>query len=144
MIPSGGTGSDRVARYDEAYGVTQAARDRLLRVYTPDVAPGAPYAVTLDDPKTNHGRITEEETRLRAETGEPLLRIMYVDVFDDLIPRELSRRMLDAESRRTKNEGGLLILLMQPGSASERQASNNSNTQISIMNEQGVFLVRGL
>jgi len=144
MIPPGGTGPDRVARYDEAYGVTQTARDRLLRVYTPDTAPGAPYAVTLDDPETNHGRITEEETRLRAETGEPLLRIMYVDVFDDLIPRELSRRLLDAESRRTKNEGGLLILLTQPGSASGRQASNNSNTQISIMNEQGVFLVRGL
>ncbi|MCX6649897.1 MAG: AAA family ATPase [Candidatus Bathyarchaeota archaeon] len=144
MIPPGGTGPDRIARFDEAYGVTQTQLNRLLRVYTPDPAHEAPYAIRLDDPQNNQRRLAEEETRLHEATGKPLLRIIYVDGFEDLCPGEQARRMLDAKSRQTKNEGGLLVLLTQPGSESERHASNLSNTQLTIGNEQGVFLLQGL
>jgi len=144
MIPPGGTSPERIARFDEAYGVTPGQRDTLLRVGTPTTTTGAPYSLRLDDPPNNQKTWAEEEARLHVATGKPLLRIVYVDGFDDLCPGDQTHRMLDAESRQTKNEGGLLVLLTQPGSASERHASNISNAQFSLRNEQGVFLLQGL
>jgi KaiC/GvpD/RAD55 family RecA-like ATPase len=144
MIPPGGTGSDRIARFDEYYGVTLTQMNRLLRVCTPDATPDAPYSLRLDDPRNNHRKLTEEEARLHATTGKPILRIIYVDGFDDLFTGDQTRRILYHKSRQTKNEGGLLVLLTQLGSTSEHHASNLSNAQYAIRNEQGVFLLQGL
>jgi KaiC/GvpD/RAD55 family RecA-like ATPase len=143
MIPLGGTNPERVARFDERYGVTQEQMGRLLRITTPDPATNTPYSlpITLGD---GVKRLDEEEHALAEASGEPLLRIVYADSLGDLLPQGEHARWLDAKSRQTKNEGGLLIILTQPGSATERHAGNISNTQLTLRNELGTYLLQGL
>ena len=147
MIPPGGTGSDRVTRFDERLGVTPRLRDALVRIGVFTQEPEAPHVLRLDpdDPKMTHRIWCEEKTRLASSTGQPTLKIVYLDGLDYLWPRDQARRVLDAESAQTKNEGSLLLLLSHPGSEElERNASNLSNAQIEVRSEQGVFLLQGL
>ncbi len=143
MIPLGGTSPERVARFDESYGVTPTQMNRLMRITTPDPTKDTQYALTLGEGRDNPRLLADEERRLHAIAGEPLLRIVYVDSLSDLMPAGDHPAWLDARARQTKNEGGLLVLLTQPGSASERHAQNISNAQLTLKNELGVFLLQG-
>jgi len=147
MIPPGGTGSERVTRFDERLGVTPQRRDALIRIAVFAPEPEARHVLRLDpdDPKMTQRIWCEEKTRLAAKTGLPLLKIIYLDGFDYLWPRDQARRVLDAESAQTKDESSLLLLLSHPGSEElEMHASNMCNAQIEVRSEQGVFLLRGL
>jgi hypothetical protein len=143
MMPPGGTNPERVAKFDENYGITQAQMRRLLRITTPDPAAKAPYSLPITQHEDGRRHLKEEEQKLVEETGKPLLRIIYADSLDDLLPQGEHARWLDTKSRQTKDEGGLLIILTQPGSASERHACNISNTQLTLRNELGTFLLQG-
>jgi len=142
MIPPGGTGPEKVARFDRSYGLTPSQMRKLLRITTTDHTPYEPYALLLDAPCDNQKRLSDEEQRLRTETGAALLRIVYADSLRYLMPGD-NAKWLDVKSREVKNDGGLLVVLTQPGSDSERHIANISNTQLTIRNEAGVFILQG-
>jgi KaiC/GvpD/RAD55 family RecA-like ATPase len=143
MIPLGGTNPERVARFDENYGVTKEQMSRLFRIATPDATGDTPYSLPLTARGDGQRSLDEEEKALMRDSGKPLLRIVYADSLGDILSSSGHAKWLDAKSRQTKNEGGLLIILTQPGSATERHAGNISNTQLTLRNELGVFLLQG-
>ena len=148
MIPPGGESVERITRLDERFGLTEEERGSLLRIalMRPEERP-PPYVINIDpdDIKKSIRTWDDEKTRLLATTGKPILKIAYIDKAYSLWPMEHTKRALDVESMVTKSEGGLLVLLVRPGSEDlARHSSNISGAHLSLTNEQGVILFRGI
>jgi len=87
----------------------------------------------------------QAETELTVETGEPVLKMIYVDSLQSNWAHENLGRLLDAESMRTRDAGGLLVLLSKPGDGGLRwHAGNLSHTHLKVVNLHGVILLQGV
>ncbi|MBN2335497.1 AAA family ATPase [Candidatus Bathyarchaeota archaeon] len=148
FLPPGGESVERITQFDRLYGVTAEEHRRLMRVAT--ASPGeadAPVNLVLDslDIRMSHRTWRDEEARLRGETGEPTLKIIYVDRLSNTWQETRCTGLLDTESMHTRSTGGLLVLLSRPGDEAARQhASNLAHTHLRLYNQRGVILLDGV
>lgn len=147
FMPAGGENVGRIAAFDGRFGLPQGAQ-RLLRIATASGNQGhEPAAIRMDPDSLQRswGAWAEAERELTEETGEPTLKMIYVDSLQSNWAGENLGRLLDSESMRTRDAGGLLMLLSRPGDGSLRQhAGNLSHTHLRAVNLQGVILLQGV
>ncbi|MCW4050210.1 MAG: AAA family ATPase [Candidatus Bathyarchaeota archaeon] len=148
FLPPGGESSERIARFDRQYGHDPDTYSDLVKVATTgQEGMEEPHSLRLDpnDLGVSHRIWREEARRLMTATGEPVLKIIYVDNANNIWPRDQTRRMLDTESKVTRYEESLLVLLSRPGPSTEAQhASSLAHTHLRVSNHQGVILMHGV
>lgn len=147
FLPPSGESVNRITGFDHQYGVTAEEQRRLLRIATTLPEEETPVNLGLDpgDIKMSQRIWREEASRLRRETGQPTLNIVYTDRLGNTWPETQSRSFLDTESMHARNTGGLLVLLSRPGEEAIRQhASNLAHTHLRLHNQRGVMLLDGV
>lgn len=147
FLPPSGESVNRITGFDHQYGVTAEEQHRLLRIATTLPEEETPVNLGLDpgDIKMSQRIWREEASRLRRETGQPTLNIVYTDRLGKTWPETQSRSFLDTESMHARNTGGLLVLLSRPGEEAIRQhASNLAHTHLRLHNRRGVMLLDGV
>ncbi|MFQ6053576.1 MAG: hypothetical protein ACE5OO_05020 [Candidatus Bathyarchaeia archaeon] len=147
LVPPGGMNVDRITGSLEPYGIAEEEMDRLLRIFVDESVEGeGPHTVPMD-PGDIEGSIriwSDEKRKLMEATGRPVLKIVYIDALSDHFPPDQTRRMMEREIASTKKEGGLLLMFHRPGSEGLRQyASNLSDIDLRLLNEQGIILFHG-
>jgi len=147
FLPPSGESVRRITDFDHQYGVTAQDQEKLLRIATTLPEEETPMNLGLDpgDIKMSQRIWREEASRLHRETGQPILKIVYADRLSKTWQEGQSRSFLDTESMRTRNTGGLLVLLSRPGEeATKQHASNLAHTHLRIHNQRGVMLMDGV
>jgi len=147
FLPPSGESVRRITDFDHQYGVTAQEQENLLRIATTLPEEETPMNLGLDpgDIKMSQRIWREEASRLHRETGQPILKIVYADRLSKTWQEGQSRSFLDTESMRTRNTGGLLVLLSRPGEeATKQHASNLAHTHLRIHNQRGVMLMDGV
>jgi hypothetical protein len=145
VLPPCGESTERVATSMETYGT---GNERLLRVA--EVRNSSPegthvFHIDADDLRLS-GRIWDEEkARLREATGGQVLEVINVDKVGVLWPLEQACRAMEAESKRVKVEGGLLLLTSsQRDQGLSMDASRMAGIHLRLRDELGVALLQGI
>lgn len=147
QIPTCGQGTGCITDWMAEYGMEEDAVRRLLRVAEISGNPESDAVLRLDpdDVKISHRIWNEEKQRLALATGRPVLKLINIDKAGVHWPLEPTRRVLEAEAKLTRNEGGLLVLVSTPGDGGlRRDAINMSSVHLRLSLEQGVVLLQGV
>ena len=148
LIPPCGQNVDRVMAWMGGYGLGEERLSRLMRIAEMrDAAAAGPpvFHMDPDDIRVSHRIWNEEKRKLTEATGRPVLKLVNVDSAGIHWPLEQARRVMEAESKATKDEGGLLSLLSMPGNDwLGRDASNMSSIHLRLADERGVTLIQGV
>ena len=146
LLPPCGQNAERIRAWMEGYGVGEERTTRLMRIAEiHGDAAEAPQVFRLDpdDAKVSMRIWGEEKRRLIEATGRQVLKLVDVDSVGLHWSPGQARRMMEAESRHTKDEGGLLALLSTPcDEGAGRDAANMSSVHMRLTNEHGVMLLQ--
>jgi len=148
LCPPPGMNAERIIRFGERYGITKEEHERLLRITSNGTEERmARYIIPLNSKNLEESmRLWEEEKRRTMEaTGNPILKLVYLDTIDTFLPLEQARRAMEKLAILTKKERGLLLLFSRPGSEKLRQyASNLADLHLKLLNEHGIILFHGV
>ncbi len=149
LIPTCGQNVERIMSWMASYGVGDERLTGLMRIaeIRDEATDGASvFRLDPNDIRVSHRIWNEEKRRMTRDTGKPVLKLVSVDSAGIHWPLEQARRVMEMESKLTKDEGGLLVLL-STATGNEglyRDASNMSSVRIRLINEKGVMLLQGI
>jgi len=149
LIPTCGQNVGRIMEWMAGYGVGEERLHGLMRIaeIRDEAAGGASvFRLDPDDIRVSHRIWNEEKRRLTAATGRPVLKLVSVDSCGIHWPLDQARGVMETESKLTKDEGGLLVLL-STATGNEGlygDASNMASVRLRLINEKGVMLLQGI
>lgn len=149
LIPTCGQNVEGIMEWMGGYGVDEERLRKLMRIAEiRDEAVGGASVFRLDpdDIRVSHRIWNEEKRRLTAATGRPVLKLVSVDSAGIHWPLDHARRVMEMESKLTKDEGGLLVLLSTAtgNEGLKMDASNMASVRLRLFNEKGVMLLQGV
>ena len=145
VLPRCGESAERIAASLGAYGVEAG---RLLRIA--DVRNDHPeglhvFHLDAEDIRLSQRIWEEEKARLSGSKRGQVLELVNLDKAGVLWSREQACRAMEAESRRVKSEGGLLVLTSsQGGRGLSVYASRMAGVHLRLRDELGVVLLQGV
>ncbi|RLI05416.1 hypothetical protein DRO26_02245, partial [Candidatus Bathyarchaeota archaeon] len=149
IVPSVGVDYTIVRERVMEAGLTETELNKLLKIFIPTSfdPPKKPYIVTFGgkDIEEDYQKYIQIEEELMSKNGQPILRIIGVDLLVTYYGKEAAAKIWSFDATRIREKGNLGIVIFKPGyTSSSKMLSSVADVHLKLTRKRGALIFYGI